>query len=466
MATSRRPRPAPSATTSSACSRPAIPSRRRTAWTVRTLLARGESRVEESLAGQPDVQAEMLTVLGRVYTALSEFDRAEPCCSAHWSCAAPCSDEPGPGHGPGRAGATAPLRGDYTAGEGTPGKQCRCSSGHRPCNLQDLADAIDNLGVILSQRGDYGGGGGPVPPGARDPAPHPTQAGRAPGAQPEQPRREPGQPGRLCGGGGLPAGVAGPSALQRWAPTMPAWPPTWPTWAWSWRSWATTPRRIPCSRKRSASSGCDWAPITTRPRSPSASSATCCCRPVSWSGRNRLPESLAISDRVLDPGHRDAGIVPHQPVTGAAVARHAGRGGAHPPRGRRHPHGELGDDSDFVAISRCRLGELLYQQGRSRRRNHVRALPYRARSALPADHDMCWPCCAARSAACCAPRAAYAEAEPLLVAGHDALLARFGPDHRTPGGRRAASHAARGHRRPSLTPTDAGSCRATGAGYR
>jgi tetratricopeptide (TPR) repeat protein len=46
--------------------------------TVRGILDAGAARVETELAGQPDLQAEILTVIGRVYQRLEEFDKAQP----------------------------------------------------------------------------------------------------------------------------------------------------------------------------------------------------------------------------------------------------------------------------------------------------------------------------------------------------------------------------------------------------
>jgi eukaryotic-like serine/threonine-protein kinase len=46
--------------------------------TARELLDRGASRIETDLAAQPDVQAEMMTLLGRIYRELSLFERAQP----------------------------------------------------------------------------------------------------------------------------------------------------------------------------------------------------------------------------------------------------------------------------------------------------------------------------------------------------------------------------------------------------
>src|SRR5262249_21182661 len=46
--------------------------------TVRGLLDAGAERVQKELVGQPEVQAEMLNVMGRIYRRLGVFDKAEP----------------------------------------------------------------------------------------------------------------------------------------------------------------------------------------------------------------------------------------------------------------------------------------------------------------------------------------------------------------------------------------------------
>ena len=48
------------------------------AITARELLDRGATRIETDLAGQPEVQAEMMLLLGRIYRELGVLDRAEP----------------------------------------------------------------------------------------------------------------------------------------------------------------------------------------------------------------------------------------------------------------------------------------------------------------------------------------------------------------------------------------------------
>ena len=46
--------------------------------TARELLDRGATRIETDLAGQPEVQAEMMLLLGRIYRELGVYDRARP----------------------------------------------------------------------------------------------------------------------------------------------------------------------------------------------------------------------------------------------------------------------------------------------------------------------------------------------------------------------------------------------------
>jgi serine/threonine-protein kinase len=46
--------------------------------TARELLDRGASRIESQLAGQPDTQADMMVLLGRIYRELGVYDRAQP----------------------------------------------------------------------------------------------------------------------------------------------------------------------------------------------------------------------------------------------------------------------------------------------------------------------------------------------------------------------------------------------------
>jgi tetratricopeptide (TPR) repeat protein len=83
--------------------------------TVRGLLDAGVERVQKELDGQPELQAEMLTVMGRTYRRLGVFDKALPLLQKALAI--------------GR-----PVFGQDSA---------------------DLAQSLNDLGVMLSERGDY-----------------------------------------------------------------------------------------------------------------------------------------------------------------------------------------------------------------------------------------------------------------------------------------------------------------------
>ena len=83
--------------------------------TVRGLLDAGADRVRKELVGQPEVQAEMLTVLGRIYRRLGAYDQAQPL-----------------------------LEQALVVGRPVFG----------PANVR-LAQTLNDLGILLSERGDY-----------------------------------------------------------------------------------------------------------------------------------------------------------------------------------------------------------------------------------------------------------------------------------------------------------------------
>jgi serine/threonine protein kinase len=82
--------------------------------TVRDVLDAGVRRVQKDLAGQPDVQAEMLTVMGRVYQRLGAYDQAQPL-----------------------------LEHALRLGRTTPAQARR------------LAQTLNDLGALLSEKGEY-----------------------------------------------------------------------------------------------------------------------------------------------------------------------------------------------------------------------------------------------------------------------------------------------------------------------
>jgi serine/threonine protein kinase/Tfp pilus assembly protein PilF len=85
--------------------------------TVRNILDAGADRVQKELADQPELKAEMMTVIGRVYQRLGLFDKAEPL-----------------------------LRDALTIGR-------RASAGE----TGRLAESLNDLGVVVRERGDAPG---------------------------------------------------------------------------------------------------------------------------------------------------------------------------------------------------------------------------------------------------------------------------------------------------------------------
>ena len=87
--------------------------------TVRGLLDAGAERVQKELVGQPELQAEMLTVLGRIYRRLGVYDKAQPLLEQALAIGRPVF---GPEH----------VR---------------------------LAQSLNDLGVLLTEKGDYAAAG-------------------------------------------------------------------------------------------------------------------------------------------------------------------------------------------------------------------------------------------------------------------------------------------------------------------
>jgi serine/threonine protein kinase/tetratricopeptide (TPR) repeat protein len=87
--------------------------------TVRGLLDAGAERVQKELVGQPELQAEMLTVLGRIYRRLGVYDKAQPLLEQALAIGRPVF---GAEH-------------------------------------ERLAQSLNDLGILLAERGDYAAAG-------------------------------------------------------------------------------------------------------------------------------------------------------------------------------------------------------------------------------------------------------------------------------------------------------------------
>ena len=95
--------------------------------TVRGLLDAGAERVQKELGAQPELQAEMLTVMGRTYRRLGLYDKAQPLLEQALAIARPVF---GPEH-------------------------------------ERLAQSLHDLGVLLTDKGDYAAAGTKPGTGAR-----------------------------------------------------------------------------------------------------------------------------------------------------------------------------------------------------------------------------------------------------------------------------------------------------------
>jgi eukaryotic-like serine/threonine-protein kinase len=122
---------------------------------VRTLLARGVERVD-ALDRQPDAQAQMLEVLGRVYTMLSEYGRAEALLTRSLSIrtarAAPAVEL---ASSLGELGNLRRYMAEYDEAESLLREALALRLEHLPPGHPDLGRAYDDLGVVVSNLGRY-----------------------------------------------------------------------------------------------------------------------------------------------------------------------------------------------------------------------------------------------------------------------------------------------------------------------
>jgi len=122
---------------------------------IRMLLERGEEEAA-GLVDQPAVQAQMLDVLGRVQTTLSDYERAETLLER--------ALELRRGLDPGSLDVAETLAnigvlyyhtGEYAAAEGAFEETLAIRQRHLPSRDPAVADALDDLGVALSSQGKY-----------------------------------------------------------------------------------------------------------------------------------------------------------------------------------------------------------------------------------------------------------------------------------------------------------------------
>jgi eukaryotic-like serine/threonine-protein kinase len=121
---------------------------------VHTLLERGEQRAEE-LSDQPEVQASMLNVLGRVYTQLSDYERARPLLERSIDIRRKLGDPLDIAQGLSDLSSLLVNTGDYHNAEKLLREAIGLMERRLPANHRDLAMVYSDLGSILVYKGEY-----------------------------------------------------------------------------------------------------------------------------------------------------------------------------------------------------------------------------------------------------------------------------------------------------------------------
>jgi len=125
---------------------------------VQALLERGERRAAE-LSSQPELKAQMLDVLGRLYTRLSEYDRAERLLRralALRSGTDPLDYAETRSH----LASVFVHAGQYDSAEVALREALAIRERRLPPNHPDMATNLDELGVVAGYRGDHAAAGG------------------------------------------------------------------------------------------------------------------------------------------------------------------------------------------------------------------------------------------------------------------------------------------------------------------
>jgi eukaryotic-like serine/threonine-protein kinase len=142
-----------------------------------------------------------------------------------------------------------------------------------------------------------------------------------------------------------------------------------------------------------------------------------------------LREALAIGEGILDPYHRDIGVTLNQ--LGRALQEQGDLAGAEPKLRRAVAVFErsLGENHPFTGITRTNLAYLLHLRGSDQEaEHHFREGLEVVNAGLPEGHDMI-ALSEGRYGEMLVAQARYEEAEPLLQRSYEVLVATFGAAH-------------------------------------
>jgi eukaryotic-like serine/threonine-protein kinase len=123
--------------------------------TAREVLDRGADRIRADLAGQPVVQARLMTVMGDVYRHLGLYAEARPLLENAVAAAerAPDPDIAGLGEALRRLGVIYRLQGDAAAAEAPLRRAVEVARARRPVDPAELARSLRSLGGVYMQLG-------------------------------------------------------------------------------------------------------------------------------------------------------------------------------------------------------------------------------------------------------------------------------------------------------------------------
>jgi eukaryotic-like serine/threonine-protein kinase len=396
---------------------------------VRTLLARGVERAD-ALADEPDTQAQMLQVIGRVHTMLSDYGQAEGLLTR-------AVELRRAGHGSaldlaaslGELGNLRRYEARLEEAEALLSESLDLHLAHLPPDHPDLARVYDDLGVAVSNRGRYDEAEALLRAGLairREAYVRPhvllahslnnlgvTLARTGDYAGAERYLREALEVG---------AEVLGPDS-----PSLAVDLANLGVILESVGNYAAADSALSeALRIQRARLGDDHAETAFR-----LSQLGAMLRRAGELDRAEahLREALEIEARTLEPGHRNAGVTRAHL---GGLLRDRGELAEAEPLLREAVDilaGSVGERHEYTATIRCHLAEVVHGRGgldesEALFRDCLEVLD----GVLPPDHDVLAGL-RSRFGALLTTRARFEEAEPHLVESHGVLLERFGPDH-------------------------------------